>query len=209
VLNLQIRQEFLSLIMKGEKKQEFREIRPTTEKKFIQLDEEGFALEDPERFITNVENIEVETRMNDEGVLCVVYNTEEDEEVLYPVFMAKNDEGVEYEAINFMDKTFEVVRAAGDKEEDLLDENGNPLMAIVNVEELHSCVPVKYDAINFYVGNKPDTDHALVEVKDTHTEFYIGEDGAAQWYEYNDERYYLEEIVFDLGEIICEYKAGR
>jgi len=37
VLNLQIRQEFLSLIMKGEKKQEFREIRPTTEKKFIQL----------------------------------------------------------------------------------------------------------------------------------------------------------------------------
>ena len=48
VLNLQIKQQYLTEIMNGTKKQEFREIRPTTESKYILRDEEKFALEDPD-----------------------------------------------------------------------------------------------------------------------------------------------------------------
>ena len=46
VLNLIIKQVFFDQIIAGKKKQEFREIKPTTEKKYIQLDDEGYALLD-------------------------------------------------------------------------------------------------------------------------------------------------------------------
>lgn len=46
VLNLIIKQKFFDLIMSGEKTQEFREIRPSTEKRYVQLDEEGYEIMD-------------------------------------------------------------------------------------------------------------------------------------------------------------------
>lgn len=46
VLNLIIKQVFFDEIIAGTKTQEFREIKPTTEKKLVQLDERGFAIED-------------------------------------------------------------------------------------------------------------------------------------------------------------------
>ena len=45
VLSLIIKQEFFDQILSGEKKQEFREIRPNTEKKYCEIDEDGFAKE--------------------------------------------------------------------------------------------------------------------------------------------------------------------
>jgi len=45
-LNLIIKQCYFDEIIKGTKKQEFREVRPTTIKKLLQLDKEGFEIED-------------------------------------------------------------------------------------------------------------------------------------------------------------------
>ena len=46
VLNLIIRQKYLDAILAGRKVQEFREVRPTTVKKLLQLDEDGYEIED-------------------------------------------------------------------------------------------------------------------------------------------------------------------
>lgn len=45
-LNLIIKQVYFDQIINGTKTQEFREVKPTTIKKLLQLDEEGYELED-------------------------------------------------------------------------------------------------------------------------------------------------------------------
>ena len=46
ILNLIIKQKYFDAIMQGRKVQEFREVRPTTIKKYLEIDEEGFEKED-------------------------------------------------------------------------------------------------------------------------------------------------------------------
>lgn len=46
VLTLIVKQAYFDQIISGEKTQEFREVKPTTVKKLIELDEEGFEKED-------------------------------------------------------------------------------------------------------------------------------------------------------------------
>lgn len=46
ILNLIIKQKYFDAIMAGRKVQEFREVRPTTIKKLLQLDEEDYEVED-------------------------------------------------------------------------------------------------------------------------------------------------------------------
>lgn len=48
ILDLIIKQNYFDAIMAGRKVQEFREVRPTTVKKYIQLDEDGYEKEDEE-----------------------------------------------------------------------------------------------------------------------------------------------------------------
>ena len=45
-LKLSIKQKYLDAIKDGRKVQEFREIRPNNIKKYLQLDDEGFEIED-------------------------------------------------------------------------------------------------------------------------------------------------------------------
>lgn len=45
ILTLIIKREFFDRILSGEKTQEFREIRPNTQKKYCELDEEGYCKE--------------------------------------------------------------------------------------------------------------------------------------------------------------------
>lgn len=45
-LNLIIKQVYFDQIINGTKTQEFREVKPTTIKKLLQLDEEGYEVED-------------------------------------------------------------------------------------------------------------------------------------------------------------------
>lgn len=114
ILTLIIKQCYFDEIIAGTKKQEFREIKPTTSKKYIEEDEEGYAI---------------------------------------------------------------------------LDENEN-------------CIPLKYDAIRFYVGYNKDRDSALVKIVDAHTEVFVDENDQPIVYEYKGEEYWAEQIVYDLGEIL-------
>lgn len=119
-LNLIIKQCFFDEIIKGTKKQEFREVRPTTIKKLLQLDEEGYEVE---------------------------------------------------------------------------DEDGN-------------AQPIKYDAIQFYVGYNKDRDSALVEVVDAHCEMFVDENDELITYEYGTDKdgnpltWYAEQVVYDLGKVL-------
>lgn len=45
ILNLIIKQKLFDEILSGKKRQEYREIRPTTQKKYCQLDADGFCVE--------------------------------------------------------------------------------------------------------------------------------------------------------------------
>lgn len=207
VLNLQIKQKYLTAIMSGRKITEQREIRPTTESKYIVRDGEGYAIEDENRYIEVEEPIEVEVRATDTG-LGIVYNGDDGEEIL-PIYKTKTENGTEYEAVLIEGKEYEVVHAHDNKGNEVVGEDGLPLSAIIHIEKLHSCVPIKYDAINFYIGNTPNTDHALVEVTGAHTEFFVDDNDKPIWYEVHGERYYAEQVVYDLGEIICHFNAPK
>lgn len=120
VLNLIIKQKYFDAILAGRKVQEFREVRPTTIKKLLQLDEEGYEIE---------------------------------------------------------------------------DENGN-------------AQPIKYDAIQFYVGYNKDRDSALVEVVGSHCEIFVYENGEPITYEHGRDRdgqplvWVAEQVVYDLGKVL-------
>ena len=120
VLNLIIKQKYFDAILAGRKVQEFREVRPTTIKKLLQLDEEGFEIEDAD---------------------------------------------------------------------------GN-------------AQPIKYDAIQFYVGYNKDRDSALVEVKDEYCEIFLDENNEPIIYEDGTDKdgnplvWVAEQVVFDLGKVL-------
>ena len=115
ILNLIIKQVFFDQIIEGTKKQEFREIKPTTAKKYIQIDENNYFVE---------------------------------------------------------------------------DENGN-------------CVPLHYDAIQFYVGYNKDRDSALVEVTGAYTQFIVDENDEPLKYKLdNGDDFFVEEIVYNLGKVL-------
>ena len=120
VLNLIIRQKYFDAILAGRKVQEFREVRPTTIKKLLQLDEEGFEIEDAD---------------------------------------------------------------------------GN-------------AQPIKYDAIQFYVGYNKDRDSALVEVVGAHCEIFVDENNEPITHEHGRDKdgnplvWVAEQVVFDLGKVL-------
>jgi len=114
VLTLIIKQVYFDHIIAGTKTQEFREVKPTTVKRLIELDEDGFEKED----------------------------------------------------------------------------------------EHNNAIPVKYDAIQFYVGYNKDRDSALVEVKDAYTEMFVDENDQVITYEYNGQDWVAEQVVYNLGKVL-------
>ena len=95
VLNLIIKQCFFDEIIKGTKKQEFREVRPTTIKKLLQLDKDGYEVED--------ENGNAQPIHYDAIQFHVGYNKDRDSalvEVLgahCEIFVDENNEPITYE----------------------------------------------------------------------------------------------------------------
>lgn len=67
ILTLIIKQKFFDEIIAGKKKQEFREIRPNTQKKYCQIDNEGYCIE---------KNGELQPRHYDAIRFFVGYNKE-------------------------------------------------------------------------------------------------------------------------------------
>ena len=114
VLNLIIKQVLFDKILSGEKTQEFREVKPTTIKKLLELDEDGFEKED----------------------------------------------------------------------------------------ENHNSIPIKYDAIRFFVGYAKDRDSMLVEVKDSYCEMFVDEDDNLIIYEHGGQDWVAEQVVYNLGKIL-------
>lgn len=121
VLNLIIKQKYFDAIMAGRKVQEFREVRPTTVKKLLEIDSDGYEVEDEDGF----------------------------------------------------------------------------------------SVPIKYDAIRFYVGYNKDRDTALVEVTDAYTQVFTDDDGKPITYEHgidpnNGEPliWLDQQVVYNLGKIL-------
>ena len=127
VLNLIIKQKYFDAILAGRKVQEFREVRPTTIKKLLQLDEEGFEIEDAE---------------------------------------------------------------------------GN-------------AQPIKYDAIQFYVGYNKDRDSALVEVLGAHCEIFVDENNEPIIYEHGRDKdgnplvWVVEQVVYNLGKVLAYKPKGQ
>lgn len=122
VLDLIIKQEYFDAIISGEKTQETREVKPTTIKKLLELDEEGFEVE---------------------------------------------------------------------------DKDGNS-------------IPIKYDALQLFVGYRKDRDTALVEVKDAYTVVYLDEDGQPiimleeEDEQGNEGTWVLQDVVYELGRVLSK-----
>ena len=126
-LTLIIKQCYFDEIIKGTKKQEFREVKPTTVKRLLQLDSEGYEVE---------------------------------------------------------------------------DENGN-------------AIPIKYDALQLYVGYNKDRDSALVEVKSAYCEIITDEKGEPIIYEHGIDKngepltWVVERVVYNLGKVLAYKPKGR
>ncbi len=70
------------------------------------------------------------------------------------------------------------------------------------IDEDENSIPIKYDAIRFYVGYHKDRDTALVAVKGAHCEIYVDENNNVIEYDYNGQLWVVEQVVYDLGEIL-------
>ena len=68
--------------------------------------------------------------------------------------------------------------------------------------------PIKYDAIQFYVGYNKDRDNALVEVVGAHCEIFVDENNEPITYEHGRDKdgnplvWVAEQVVFDLGKVL-------
>ena len=98
ILNLIIKQVYFDAIIRGEKTQEFREVKPTTIKKLLQLDEEGFEVID--------EHGNSQPIHYDAIRFYVGYNKDRDSALVEvkdahcEIFVDENDEPIEWEVIN-------------------------------------------------------------------------------------------------------------
>ena len=96
ILNLIIKQKYFDAIMAGRKVQEFREVRPTTIKKLLQLDEEGYEVEDE---YGNAQPIKYDAIR-----FCVGYNKDRDsalvevESAYCEIFVDDDDKPIVYES---------------------------------------------------------------------------------------------------------------
>jgi hypothetical protein len=98
VLNLIIKQKYFNSIMCGQKVQEFREVKPTTIKKLLQLDEEGYEIID--------EHGNSQPIKYDAIRFFVGYNKDRDsalvevKDAYTEIFVDDKDEPIEFEVLN-------------------------------------------------------------------------------------------------------------
>ena len=98
ILNLIIKQKYFDSIMCGQKVQEFREVKPTTIKKLLQLDDDGYEIVD--------ENENAQPIKYDAIRFFVGYNKDRDSALVEvknaycEIFVDENDNPIEYEVLN-------------------------------------------------------------------------------------------------------------
>lgn len=98
ILNLIIKQKYFDSILCGQKVQEFREVKPTTIAKLLQLDEEGFEVTD--------ENGNAQPIEYDAIRFYVGYNKDRDSALVEvksaycEIFVDDKDEPIQFEVMN-------------------------------------------------------------------------------------------------------------
>lgn len=98
VLNLILKQKYFNAIMCGQKVQEFREVKPTTIKKLLKLDDEGYEILDEHG---NSQPIEYDAIR-----FFVGYNKDRDsalvevKDAYTEIFVDDKDEPIEFEVLN-------------------------------------------------------------------------------------------------------------
>lgn len=92
-LTLSIKQKYLEAIKDGRKVQEFREVRPNNIKKFLQLDEDGFEIEDENANAIPVEYDQIQFNSKETGDTALV----EVKSARCEVMIGENGQPIEYE----------------------------------------------------------------------------------------------------------------
>lgn len=83
-----------------------------------------------------------------------------------------------------------------------LDEDG-----FEKEDENANAIPVEYDTILFVSKETGDT--ATVEVKDSHCEIMVGENGQPIEYDYGGQIWVVERVVYGLGKIIAHTENSQ
>ena len=172
VLNLIIKQEYFDEIISGEKKQEFREVKPTTVKKLIQLDEEGYEREDEYGNAIPVEydaiKFAVGYRKDRDTALVEVKGVHS--EIFTEPYM--DEEG---NAILFKCRGGKPIFFATDEDGYFLQDKDGKYIEVD--EDYGAPMPVEGDEEGMII------EHAIT-------------------YEYNERTWVAEQVVYDLGEIL-------
>lgn len=146
VLTLILKNEYFKEILNGTKKQEFREIKPTTEKKYIQFAEDGFPVED--------ENGNCMPLHYDAILFHVGYNADRDSML---------------------------IEVKGAQTEVFCEEDGEPIFYFYSYER-KCAVDKEVKTYDPETGAAYDVNGNLIE---------------------DATQYFVEQIIFDLGEIIA------
>lgn len=107
ILNLIIKQKYFDAIMAGRKVQEFREVRPTTIKKLLQLDEEGYEVEDEYgnaqpikydaiRFFVGYNKDRDSALVEIESAYCEIFVDDDDKPIVYESGVDKDGNPLEW-----------------------------------------------------------------------------------------------------------------
>ena len=107
ILNLIIKQKYFDAIMVGRKVQEFREVRPTTIKKLLQLDEEGYEVEDEYgnaqpikydaiRFFVGYNKDRDSALVEVESAYCEIFVDDDDKPIVYESGVDKDGNPLEW-----------------------------------------------------------------------------------------------------------------
>ena len=107
ILNLIIKQKYFDAIMAGRKVQEFREVRPTTIKKLLRLDEEGYEVEDEYgnaqpikydaiRFFVGYNKDRDSALVEVESAYCEIFVDDDDKPIVYESGVDKDGNPLEW-----------------------------------------------------------------------------------------------------------------
>jgi len=109
VLNLIIKQKYFDAIMHGRKVQEFREVRPTTIKKLLQLDSDGYEIVDENekaqpikydaiRFFVGYNKVRDTALVEVKSAYCEIFVDENGKPIIYESGVDKNGNPMQWVA---------------------------------------------------------------------------------------------------------------
>lgn len=191
VLYLNIKQNFFDEIMAGTKKQEFREVKPTTIKKLLQLNAEGFEIEDEEGNSLPIHYDVIHFRVGMNKVADEAYVKVKDAhvEILY-FLMNENGQYLTDDNGGLILYDEEIEAKFGEKNED-----GSP-----KLDELGEPILLPHAPFEYVTDEKGNT---LFDENGIPVAPEFDEDGCCT----NGLLWTVQQVVYDLGVILLENKT--